>query len=195
MWMKLPSKCLLAAVLVCGFSLSAVSVSARQPQAGGLSVQEEARLREIVAKYSASGAASLSAAELVEIYDLGTRSGSDPGGEVFFGPLVWSWAAERRIDATTCVAEVVQAYQTMLGPPPSGFDEQLTSQLADLPAAGRPVYSPPSYLPANVRFTRRRIYGLARLPFGPIEKNALSRRSIGIEARAKILGIGGFGLK
>lgn len=173
------SKCLLTAVFVCGLAVSVFPASAQQTQAVGFAFQEEVGLQEIVSKYSATGPASLSAEELVDIYDFGTRSGSDIGGEVFFGPLVWSWAAERGIDARTCVAEVVQAYETKHGAAPDRLAEQLTVQLADLPAAGRPVYLPPSYVPTDVRFVRRRVYGLDPLPFGPIQKNGLSRLSIG----------------
>jgi hypothetical protein len=177
MWIRTP-KHLLAAVLVCRLAVSVIPSSAQQPQAVGPAFQEKVGLQMIVTKYSATGPASLSAQELVEIYDFGIRSGSDTRGEVFFGPLVWSWAAERGIDARSCIADIVQAYKSKHGVAPDRLANQLTAQLADLPATGRPVYSPPSYVPTNVRFVRRRVYGLGSLPFGPIEKNGLSRRSI-----------------
>lgn len=177
MWIKRSLKCLLATVLASGLAVSVFPASAQQLQAVGLTSREEARLHEIVSKYSAFGPASLTAEELVDIYDFGTRSGSDIGGEVFFGPLVWSWANERGIDAQSCVTKIVQAYESKYGAAPDRFADWLTAQLSDLPAAGRPVYSPPSYVPTNVRFVRRRVYGLGPLPFGPLEKNGLSRRS------------------
>jgi hypothetical protein len=171
---KLCCKCLIATMSLGVSLVSVFPAFAQQPQTAA---QNHARLQEIVRKYSDSGPANLSARDLVDLYDLEGRRGADRGG-VFFDSLVWSWAADRGMVAPQCVAELVKAFVAKHGSAPDGFAKQMAAQLVDLPAVGQGTPYVPTYLPPEMSLVRRRVYGLAPLPFGPIEKNALSRLSI-----------------
>jgi hypothetical protein len=122
----------------------------------------------------------LTAADLIDLYRLQTRLGSSADLGVWastFDELAWWWAAERSLDVDTAVSQLTRAYEEQFGQPNRSVVQRLREHLAGLPTPGSGVYQAPSYIPEGLARRIRRPPVIGRPPFGPMEKNGISRLS------------------
>jgi len=125
----------------------------------------------------------LTAADLIDLYRLQTRFGlsADLGAWAsMFDEFAWWWAAERSLDVDTAVNRLAQAYEQEFGQPNRLLMQRLREHLAGLPTSGNGVYHAPLYIPEGLARRIRRPPVIGRPPFGPMEKNGITRLSTGI---------------
>ncbi|MBC8874754.1 MAG: hypothetical protein H8E44_35490 [Planctomycetes bacterium] len=122
----------------------------------------------------------LKAADLIELYKLQKELGSPEELDVWesmFDELVRWWAAEHGLDANAAVSQLSRAYEQEFGQPNASLMRRVRKQLVDLPSSGISLYQAPSYIPTGSAYRVRRPAVIGRPPFGPIEKNGITRLS------------------
>jgi hypothetical protein len=135
-----------------------------------------ARLLELARKARSRGPGGLTADELVELH--AADAALDPHGVGFWEELAWWWAAQGGLDQTAAASKLAAAYERQRGAVPAGFRERLDAALDGLPTAGRASYVPPAYLISGMAYRVQPILVPRKAPFGIIEKDGISQRSI-----------------
>jgi len=122
----------------------------------------------------------LKAADLIELYKLQKELGSPEELDVWesmFDELARWWAAEHGLDVDAAVSQLSRAYEQEFGQPNASLMRRLRKQLGDSSAPDIGVYRAPSYIPVGSAYRVRRPSVVGRPPFGPIEKNGITRLS------------------
>ena len=134
----------------------------------------------IAQQFTQTDLEDLKAADLIELYKLQKELGSPEEldvGESMFDELVRWWAAENGLDVDAAVSQLSRAYEQEFGQPNASLMRRVRKQLGDLPSPDIGVYRAPSYIPAGSAYRVRRPSVIGRPPFGPIEKNGITRLS------------------
>jgi len=156
--------------------LLACQVLAAEQPVPATPLQAQERLLGLIHKSRSPGPASLTSDEIVELYS--AEQYLDPSSVGYFDELIWWWAAQGGLDDATAASRLTTAYQQRLGAVPASFRQRLALAFKDLPAVGRAVYSPPSYVISGPAFRVQPILVPGKAPFGITEKDGISRRSI-----------------
>jgi hypothetical protein len=170
-------------VLAHGFGSTVLLTSALAQAPKQLDQVSQSALVERVAQ---TGPKDLTPTEIVRLYKWQPRINSSAELDVWdsmFEQLVWMWAAERGLDADAAIGQLARAYEKEFGRLDASLMGQLRKQLDDLPSPDIGLYRAPSYIPKDLAQRIRRPAFIGRPPFGPIEKNGISRLSIGIRRR------------
>jgi hypothetical protein len=158
-------------------------VFAQQSPMAAPALPGENGLGALIDKSLKGGPGSLSAGELVDLWDAQVGDDSKRGsafGNLFGGELVWWWAAERGLNDDGAVAELARAYAGKHGKAGPAIEQAFRRHLVDLPAVGQRIYNSPPYVRSELGSRRQPPRFVGPMGLGPNEKTALSRLSNGV---------------
>jgi hypothetical protein len=140
-----------------------------------------------------NGLGSLSPAQLFDLGELDAKRTASAErttqqkldaitSNVFFGQLVWWWAAERNLTADAAMELLLDAWRERVGEPPTELEQALQNALGGIPpvrTATGAVFQPPAYVVAGPIYQMASPFAVGWPGLDPQILSGISRISTG----------------